>query len=94
MNKFRALTLTALLGGALGIASADTLQMGGTDNANRFEQAGKPSRGMTQTRVEAEFGTPRSRQSPVGDPPITRWDYETFAVFFEHDRVIHAVTKR
>jgi len=36
------------------------------------------------------------RQSParhptVGKPPITRWDYPSFSVFFEHDRVIHAV---
>jgi hypothetical protein len=26
-----------------------------------------------------------------GQPPITRWDYAGFAVFFEHDRVIDAV---
>lgn len=94
MNKFRAVaTATALLALA-GAAHADTLDMRGTDNASRFEQAGKPVRGMTQDRVQAEFGSPSSRQGPVGDPPITRWDYPGFAVFFEHDRVIHAVTKR
>jgi hypothetical protein len=27
----------------------------------------------------------------VGAPPITRWDYAGFSVFFEHDRVIDAV---
>jgi hypothetical protein len=27
----------------------------------------------------------------VGAPPITRWDYPNFSVFFEGDRVIHAV---
>lgn len=94
MNKVRALSLVALASGLLGIAHADTLQMGGTDNAARFEQAGKPVRGMTQARVEAEFGAPNSRQSAVGDPPISRWDYPGFAVFFEYDRVIHAVIKR
>jgi hypothetical protein len=94
MMKVRLLSLTALAFSLLGVASADTLQMGGTDNAARFETAGKPARGMTQARVEAEFGTPASRQGPVGDPPITRWDYAGFAVFFEHDRVIHAVSKR
>lgn len=94
MNKVRACTLALLAGGFVGIASADTLQMGGTDNAQRFEQAGKPSRGMTQARVEAEFGTPSSRRAAVGDPPITRWDYPGFAVFFEYDRVIHSVAKR
>ena len=34
----------------------------------------------------------RSNRHPtVGQPPITRWDYNGFAVFFEHDRVIDAV---
>jgi len=93
MNKVRALTLVALAGGLLGVASADTLQMGGTDDTARFEAPGKPTRGMTQQRVEANFGPPQSRQAPVGDPPITRWDYDDFAVFFEYDRVIHAVSK-
>lgn len=94
MTKVRALTLIALAGGLLGAANADTLKMDGTENASRFEAADKPARGMTQARVEASFGTPGSRDAPVGDPPITRWDYENFAVFFEYDRVIHAVTKR
>lgn len=94
MNKARALTLALLAGSLGGLAHADTLDMRGTDNSARFEQAGKPSRGMTQARVEAEFGSPDSRDAAVGDPPITRWDYADFAVFFEHDRVIHSVSKR
>jgi hypothetical protein len=49
---------------------------------------------MSQARVEANFGTPQTRVSPVGDPPITRWEYSNFVVFFEYDKVIHSVTKR
>lgn len=94
MNKARAIALAAILGIAAGVAHADTLDMRGTDNAQRFEEAGKPTRGMSRERVEAVFGTPSSRQAAVGDPPITRWDYPGFAVFFEYDHVIHAVTKR
>jgi len=75
-------------------ASAETLQMGSGENAAIFEQAGKPTRGMTQARVEQQYGSPTAKQSAVGDPPITRWDYAGFVVFFEHDRVIHSVTKR
>jgi hypothetical protein len=41
--------------------------------------------------VEARFGAPSLQQSAVGEPPITRWDYPGFVVFFEHDRVIHSV---
>ncbi len=77
-----------------GPVNAETLQMGGTENAARFEHAGKPSRGMSQTRVEASYGAPQARHNAVGDPPITRWDYAEFVVFFEYDRVIHSVTKR
>lgn len=50
-----------------------------------------PRRAMTMAQVERRYGTPRVRHNTVGDPPITRWDYADFSVFFEHDRVLHAV---
>jgi len=50
-----------------------------------------PQRGSTMTEVEKHFGAPVEKHATVGQPPITRWDYKGFAVFFEHDRVIHAV---
>lgn len=75
-------------------AAADTLDMRGTENAARFEAPGKPTRGMTQARVESEYGRPNSRKAPVGDPPISSWDYDGFVVFFEYDKVIHAVSRR
>ena len=94
MSKFRAIFLAFVACGLAGFASAETLQMEGTENASRFEHAGKPSRGMTQAKVEATFGQPGSRVAAVGDPPISRWEYADFIVFFEYDRVIHAVSKR
>jgi hypothetical protein len=42
-------------------------------------------------QVEARYGAPVTRHPTVGTPPITRWDYPSFSVFFEHDRVIHSV---
>jgi hypothetical protein len=53
-----------------------------------------PARGSSMATVEAHFGAPITRHDAVGQPPITRWDYAGFSVFFEHDRVIHAVTAR
>ena len=50
-----------------------------------------PRRGSLMSAVEARFGAPRSRHDAVGDPPITRWDYDGFSVYFEHQHVIHAV---
>lgn len=53
-----------------------------------------PTRGMTMEFVESNFGGPSSKRAPVGDPPITRWEYQTFIVYFEYKRVIHSVAKR
>ena len=55
-----------------------------------------PSRGATMKAVEQQFGQPSERHAAVGgasgaQPPITRWDYPHFAVFFEKDRVVHTV---
>ncbi len=58
-----------------------------------YEQS-KPKRGMTMRSVEANFGSPSAKRSAIGDPPITRWEYQGFTVYFEHDRVIHAVNNR
>ena len=85
------LALLAVLGGFLSTAGADTLTMGGTEpGAND----GRPTRGMTQARVEAKYGSPAAKRAAVGDPPITRWEYSNMVVYFEYDRVIHAVMKR
>jgi hypothetical protein len=94
MSKIYRVFLMTLLGGFGVLAGAQTLQMKSSETASMFEQPGKPTRGMTQASVERDFGTPTSKQAAVGDPPISRWDYAGFVVFFEHDRVIHSVTKR
>jgi len=91
MAKLRTISLVALLLAAMGTASADTLQMEG---ATAGSNDGRPTRGMTQASVESKYGSPASVKAPVGDPPITRWEYTGFVVYFEHDKVIHAVLKR
>ena len=50
-----------------------------------------PARGTNMKAVEARFGAPVQRHAAVGKPPITRWDYKGFSVYFEHDHVVHAV---
>ena len=94
MARLSAFILVTVACCIAGMGNAETLQMGGNDNASRFEHAGKPSRGMSKARVEADYGAPQSAQAAVGDPPITRWEYAEFVVFFEYDHVIHAVTRR
>ena len=53
-----------------------------------------PTRGATMSQVESRFGEPAQRHAAVGQPPITRWDYPRFSVFFEYDKVLHAVIVR
>lgn len=71
-------------------ARAETLQMADAPAAQT--QTGAPSRGMSMAQVEARFGSPSEKVAPVGKPPITRWVYPGFTVYFERHLVIHAVT--
>ncbi|EIT68650.1 hypothetical protein [Hydrocarboniphaga sp.] len=57
---------------------------------------GLPDKGESMQAVSRQFGEPRQRHAAVGGdsprhPPITRWDYDGFSVFFENQHVIHAV---
>lgn len=50
-----------------------------------------PTRGMTMEQVKKYFGEPDKVVKPVGEPPITRWIYDGFIVYFEHNYVLHAL---
>jgi len=86
-------TVLAAFGIACGLALAPSiaqnLQMAETP-AGRA-QAELPRRGTSMAQVEARFGAPAERFAPVGQPPITRWVYPAFVVYFEYQHVIHAV---
>lgn len=87
-RTFSALALAALLAAAPG-AVADVLIIEKLEAA----KTEMPARGMTMDRVQSRFGAPLSVSGPVGDPPITRWDYANFVVVFEYRHVIHSVEK-
>lgn len=60
------------------------------------QQAGQtatpmPQRGLNSAGVRQRYGEPDNRHAAVGNPPISRWDYTDFSVYFEHDKVIHSV---
>jgi len=55
-----------------------------------------PKRGSSMASVEASYGAPTTKHEPVGGgsaktPPITRWDYPNFSVYFENSHVVNAV---
>ena len=80
---FSALAAVALAGPAL----ADELKMTPAPEAS----GDRPARGMSMDKVEATYGAPTRRVPAIGEPPITRWEYPGFVVYFEHNLVIHAV---
>jgi hypothetical protein len=90
---FRNCLLSFVLATAGAAASADTLLIDGLDMAAQSADQ-RPSRGQSMASVEARFGEPSSRVSAIGDPPISRWEYPGFTVFFEYEHVIHAVVDR
>ena len=83
--------LALLIGCAIaGGATAETVVVDGHVQLEQSSIA-RPGRGTTMHEVEAKFGTPAKRYPAVGKPPITRWDYPSFSVFFEYNRVVHSV---
>ena len=50
-----------------------------------------PPHGESRAAVKARYGDPLKWTQAVGEPPISRWEYPDFSVYFEHDHVVHAV---
>jgi len=88
-------TLLAAIGIACGLVGgpsiAQNLQM--VEPPAASARVGLPPRGTSMAQVEAQFGAPTQRYAAVGQPPITRWVYPTFVVFFEYQHVVHAVAQ-
>jgi len=93
-SALAALTLTLVAG--IAPASADTLLIDALaqEPPNSPQGLPRPGNGMTASEVLARFGEPRQRIAPVGNPPISRWVYDAYIVYFERDRVITSVVKR
>jgi hypothetical protein len=91
---YRAFTVSAVLAiGVMGVAPICRADIVASDGGIAVRDAGvaAPSRGMTMAQVTSKFGDPLSKVAAVGNPPISRWEYSGFVVYFERDHVIHAV---
>lgn len=93
MKTIFAATLAATLVATALPASADTMQMHSLADSPANNPAGvpRPERGLSMDTVRARFGDPGQKIGPVGEPPITRWVYGDYTVYFEGNRVIHSV---
>jgi hypothetical protein len=85
-----AILTTGLAGALLAPGRAETISTD-TGIAVKNTDINTPSRGMTMDQVASKFGTPANKIPPVGKPPISRWEYPGFVVYFEHEHVIHSV---
>ena len=87
--------IACVLGLALSVASADTLIIRPrVEPPNSAEGVLRPVRGMTMQAVRERFGEPIQRLPAVGEPPITRWVYDRFTVYFEGDLTLRALVNR
>ncbi|WMS88052.1 hypothetical protein [Pleionea litopenaei] len=78
-----AMSIAGLLVGPMISYAADQQQ--GASNVST------PRHGQDMESVRAQFGEPQRQIPAVGEPPITRWVYGQFTVYFEFDKVIHSV---
>ncbi|MFY2764928.1 hypothetical protein [Arenimonas sp. MALMAid1274] len=97
----KALTLTLALTAGMFLqspAQAETLLV---ERVQTEASQSLPARGASMGQVEAKFGAPQQKHAPVAgpnsrrsNPPITRWDYPGFSVYFEYSHVVDAVAKK
>ena len=71
-----------------GLLSADVLLI---EEVRQAERMDVPANGMSMDDVRARFGDPSSKNAAVGDPPITRWVYDSWSVYYEYGLVLFTV---
>lgn len=82
---------TLLLSGAVYVmppVQADVLLI---EKIHTTQGAEVPPSGLSMAQVETRFGTPSNKLDAIGDPPISRWIYPTYTVYFEFQTVIDSV---
>ena len=83
--------LVAALTGIAQPARSDVLLIEEVRESMRREL---PSNGQTKAQVRQRYGDPVREHAPVGEPPISRWEYEEYTVYFERDLVLDSVLNR
>ena len=85
-----AIASIATLGAAMSVP-ADVLLI---EEVRKAESMTLPANGMSKEDVRARFGEPNEVHAAVGDPPISRWDYDRWSAYFEYDLVLSSVLKK
>ncbi|NIQ97168.1 MAG: hypothetical protein GWN87_25575 [Desulfuromonadales bacterium] len=73
------------------VAAADVLLIEQVRQAGRMDV---PNNGLSMNEVESQFGSPQEKQAAIGDPPISRWVYDRWSVYFEWGpRTVHGAAR-
>ena len=78
----------ALLASPLTLADTVSVPVGQQSDRHNIE---RPKTGMSKAQVRKTYGDPNSTVGAVGTPPISRWIYKDFTVYFEYNHVVHSV---
>lgn len=92
MLRLSHITATGLL--LLGISanlSAETITLPAANPESSEYSVQLPGRGMSMEMVQNRFGDALEKEPAVGTPPISKWTFKDFTVYFESEFVIHAV---
>lgn len=92
MLRLSHITLSGLL--LIGLSanlSAEEINIPATQAESSEFSIQLPGRGMSMEKVQKRFGEAIEVFPAVGSPPITKWVYKNFTVYFESEFVIHAV---
>lgn len=69
-------------------ATADVLLI---EKVRERMQRDLPENGLSMEQVERRYGSPNQKSPAVGEPPITRWTFDDYSVYFEYQLVIDSV---
>jgi hypothetical protein len=92
-QKFLSLFLILLLGFTVQTqqAIAEDIRIPIGEQAKDQSPIDMPAKGMSKERVKSLFGEPLEEVPAKGQPPISRWKYQEFTVYFDSNAVIHCV---
>lgn len=96
VNMFRKTliaSLVALLSAAtqINFATAEEIRIPVGEQAKAQPAVDMPTKGMSKERVKSLFGEALEEVPAKGQPPISRWRYQEFTVYFDSNTVIHCV---
>lgn len=92
-HKLLSLSLACVLSFTIHIqnSSAEEIRIPIGEQAKDQSRIDMPGKGMSKDRVKTLFGEPLEEIPAKGQPPISRWKYQDFTVYFDGNAVIHCV---